>query len=394
LAERFSDDRVSGTLSLTAAYFLVNLGAWLWYTLWGKYVVLDLGFGGEELGVLTMLYNLSYALATFPSGRISDIMEPKKILSIGAAICSIGALFLAFSTSFPLIASACILTGLGEGVFFTSATVYAVRRGGLSRAGTVYGIVFSAGLLGEISGSLASGFLKELFGSKILFVTSSIVSFSALPFIMLLRGKPMLASGSRRSLSLVGILKEHAEFRLLAAGLIFHSLGFNAILPFISIYAGWLGLSDSGIGLVNFFWLLFMLFTTMPWSILADRLESRLILLGHLSLSFFSWIIYAHSWNFASIMAAAAFMGLVSSMDMPARRKLVAELDKGYGVGSLIGSLDLLTMLSSIPAPLLGGLLYQSIGLKQLFWTASAINLLGIPFLFRMSRVNRGQADA
>ncbi len=394
MAENSSDDPLSGTLPLAVAYFLVNLGAWLWYTLWGKYLILDLGFRGEELGALTMLYNLSYALMTFPSGRISDKIDPRKILSIGVATSSAGVLLLAFSTNIPLIGLASILIGLGEGAFFTSATVYAVRRGGLSRAGMVYGFIFSAGLLGEVSGSLVSGYLKELFGSRILFFASMIVSLSALPLIMLLKAEPRLMSRGKRSASLIGILKEHAKFKLLAIGLIFHSISFNAIFPFISVYAGWLGLSDSGIGLVNFLWLFFMFLTTMFWSVLADRLESRLILLGHLSLSFFSWITYAHSWNFTSIMAAAAFMGIVSSMDMPARRKIVAEIDKGYGIGSLIGSLDLLTMLASIPAPLIGGLIYQSMGLKQLFWTASIINLLGIPFLLRMGKLNSDRSDA
>ena len=390
MVERISKRALLDLFPLTVAYFLVNFGGWLWYTLWGKYLVLDLGFSGGDLGLFMMIYNLSYALATLPSGRLADVIDSRKILFAGALTYSIGVLILAYSTEFWLIAAVCFLMGLGEGAFFTSATVYAVRRGGLSRVGMTYGFVFSAGLLGEVFGSLVSGYLKEAFGSRTLFTVSSLIMFSTLIFVPMLKRERLPKYVERRPKALLRILRDHPGFRFLALGLVFHAIGFNAISPFFSVYAGELGLPDSSIGLVNFAWLLSTLSTTIPWSLLADRLESRLILIGHLALSFASWLSYAYSWDFMSLVAAAVFMGFVSSMDMPARRKLVAELERGYGIGTLIGSLDLITMLSAIPAPVLGGLLYQSVGLRYVFWIASTINLLGIPLLMKI----KGSASA
>ena len=374
------------TLPLTAAYLLICFSIWLWYSLFGKYLILDLGFRGEELGAAMMLYNLSYALSTLPSGRLSDVIDVRKILLAGIVAYALGILLMAYSATFLLIGVACVIAGLGEGTFFTSATVYAVKRGGISRVGMVYGFVMSTGLLGEVLGALASGYVKEYLGAQMLFILSALTALIATPFLLALKSLQSRRSDSRKqsSFNVLKLLKEHRNFRLMAVGLIFHAIGYNMTASFISVHAGELGLADSEIGFVNFTWLASMTATTMPWSFLTDRIGGKIILAGHVLFSSISWMAYASTWNFAAIVCAAIFMGVVASMDMPARRKLLAELESGQGIGTLIGSLDMLTMLSSIPAPILGGIIYQLSNLQALFLAASAVNLIGVPLLLRV----------
>ena len=374
------------TLPLTAAYLFICFSIWLWYSLFGKYLILDLGFRGEELGAAMMLYNLSYALSTLPSGRLSDVIDVRKILLAGIVAYALGILLMAYSATFLLIGVACVIAGLGEGTFFTSATVYAVKRGGISRVGMVYGFVMSTGLLGEVLGALASGYVKEYLGVQMLFILSALTALIATPFLLALKSLQSRRSDSRKqsSFNVLKLLKEHKNFRLMAVGLIFHAIGYNMTASFISVHAGELGLADSEIGFVNFTWLASMTATTMPWSFLTDRIGGKIILAGHVLFSSISWMAYASTWNFAAIVCAAIFMGVVASMDMPARRKLLAELESGQGIGTLIGSLDMLTMLSSIPAPILGGIIYQLSNLQALFLAASAVNLIGVPLLLRV----------
>ena len=374
------------TLPLTAAYLLICFSIWLWYSLFGKYLILDLGFRGEELGAAMMLYNLSYALSTLPSGRLSDVIDVRKILLAGIVAYALGILLMAYSATFLLIGVACVIAGLGEGTFFTSATVYAVKRGGISRVGMVYGFVMSTGLLGEVLGALASGYVKEYLGVQMLFILSALTALIAAPFLLALKSLQSRRSDSRKqsSFNVLKLLKEHKNFRLMAVGLIFHAMGYNMTASFISVHAGELGLADSEIGFVNFTWLASMTATTMPWSFLTDRIGGKIILAGHVLFSSISWMAYASTWNFAAIVCAAIFMGVVASMDMPARRRLLVELESGQGIGTLIGSLDMLTMLSSIPAPILGGIIYQLSNLQALFLAASAVNLIGVPLLLRV----------
>lgn len=77
-------------------------------------------------------------------------------------------------------------------------------------------------------------------------------------------------------------------------------------------------------------------------------------------------------------------MGVVSSMDMPARRKILAEIANGRGIGAIIGSLDLITTIVSIPGPMIAGVLYNYVEVLGIFWIGALINLIGIPFLLKI----------
>ena len=74
----------------------------------------------------------------------------------------------------------------------------------------------------------------------------------------------------------------------------------------------------------------------------------------------------------------------VSSMDMPARRKILAEIADGRGVGTIIASLDLITSTTSIPGPMIAGFLYSYVGVLGIFWIGSLINLVGALFLLKI----------
>ncbi|MCD6536944.1 MAG: MFS transporter [Thaumarchaeota archaeon] len=375
---------IAPTVPVAVLYFLMNFSAWLWYALFGKYLVIDLGFSGEELGFVMMIYNLSFAISTFPAGRLSDMIGSKKVLFSGIIIYSIGILFMAYSLNAPSMAFACMVTGFGEGLFLTSATVHAVKSGGVRRVGTTYGFVLSAGILGEVLGSLMSGYVKEYLGSQLLFFASSAVPLISSPFIVVIREESQRYSSKKNSTGLLQLLKSHAVLRLMAIGLIFHAIGYNMISPFISVHAGAVGLSDKDIGIVNFTWLLSMFLTILPWSMLADRIGSKFVLAGHVFLSSISWITYAYTGDLLSLISAAVFMGIVGSMDLPSRRRLLAESAGGEGIGTLIGALDLFTMLSSIPAPIFGGAIYGLGGLRAVFWVGFVVNLIGVPFLLKV----------
>jgi len=377
---------ISTALPLVIPYLLISLSTWLWYALFGKYLVLDLGLRGEELGAVMTLYNLSYAASTLPSGRLSARIDARRMLSTGIIIHALGMLLIAHSRIPVVVGAACAMAGLGQGVFFTSATIYAVGRGGVRRVGTIYGFVFSSGLLGEVLGALTSGYVKEYLGARPLFVMSALTALAAIPFTLPLKDLQVGGRGSARSSSLIDLLKGNRGFRLMASGLIFHAVSYSMISPFISVHAGELGLTDAEIGLVNFAWLASTTAAAMPWSMLTDRIGGWMILIAHVLLSSASWMTYASAWNPAALTCAAIFMGLVAAMDMPARRRLLAEMGDGVEVGVLIGSLDMITMLSSIPAPALAGAVYQSSNIQVLFTVASALNLFGAPFLMRVRR--------
>ena len=368
----------------TIAYLLVGCSVWLWYPLFGKYLIKDLMLSGETLGIIMTAYNLSFAISALPAGRLSDRFGRRRVMTLGLILMGLSAIIMAYTKDPIILSIACLIYGTGYGSFIVAVTAYTVEKGGVKRTGTVYGVALSGGLLGNVIGSFMGGSVKQLFGSEALFLLSSLISFSAIIPTIILKGDKSKTSSEESSLSVKTLLVKDRNFRYLSIGLIFHAMGYFMLFPFISVHASDLGLSDYGIGIVNSTWILSMVFTTVFWGILIDKFGGREILIWHLITSFPSWIIYVYSWDFAIIILSAVIMGIVSSMDMPARRKLLAEIAKGREVGAIIGSLDLVTNVVSIPGPMIAGILYNYVKVSGIFWIGSLINMIGVIFLLKV----------
>ena len=381
--ERFTSALSAAGFS-TLAYFLAGCSIWLWYPLFGKYLIRDLMLGGEVLGVIMSLYNLSYALSLLPAGRLSDRFGRRRLMVFGLILMGFSAIVMAYTRDPIMLSIACLISGAGYGSFIISVTAYTIEKGGVKRAGVVYGTALSGGLLGDVIGSFVGGWVKQMFGSSKLFLLSSMTAFLAIIPTILLEGDRSSTDSSGSSLSVKSLLMSNEGFRFLSIGLIFHAIGFNMVFPFISVHASDLGLSDYGIGAVNSAWILSMVFTTVPWGLLTDKIGGKLILTWHFITSFASWMFYAYSWNPMIIMVSAILMGIVSAMDMPARRKILARIADGRGIGTIIGSLDLITSTTSIPGPMVGGFLYNYVGVLGIFWIGSLINLVGVLFLLKI----------
>lgn len=387
------ENLIALTMPVAALYFLINLGGWLWYTLFGKYLIIDLGFSGEELGLVITIYNLSFAASTFPAGILSDIVESRKILFSGIVICSLGILIMAYSPKPPAMAIACAIVGIGEGFSFTSITVHTIRSGGIRRISIVYGFVLWSGALGEVLGSFMSGYVKEYLGSRSLFLVSALLSMASLPLLALVKQRSRRRGSVESLTNPFRLLRSHKVLQLMTLGLVFHTIGYSMIFPFISVHAGLVGLADREIGIINSSLFFSAFLTTLPWSILTDKIGSKSMLVNHVFFSSISWIAYVLSGDLTSMILAAAFVGIANAMDLPSRRRLLAEAAGGESIGTLIGALELFTTLSSIPAPIFGGAIYELVGLRGVFWAGFAVNLVGIPFLLKI-KVHNSHAES
>lgn len=380
------ENLVALTIPVAVLHLLLNFSGWLWYTLLSKYLIVDLGFSGNELGLVMTLYNLSFAVSVLPAGILSDVIMSRRVLMVGALACAFGTLIMAFSRDVVAMSLACLIIGVGDAFTLTAITVHTVKSGGVRHLATLYGFVLWAGTIGELLGSFMSGYVKEYFGSQVLFVLSSITSLFPLPVLLLVRERPR----EERPAKLISpanplkLLRFHDILRLLMLGLIFHSVGYQMFFPFISVHASFAGLADREIGMINSAILFSTFLVTLPCGILADKIGSKLMLLGHVLLSSASWMLYGLSSDLASVFLAAAFLGAVNAMDYPSRRRLLVEASGEEAVGTLIGTLDFFITLFSIPGPIIGGALYELIGLSGVFWIASLINLASIPFLLRI----------
>ena len=124
-----------------------------------------------------IFYNLIYAAASYPIGRLSDKLGKKKVFIVGLFIFS--AVYLGFAI-FP---NQGIMWGL-----FAFYGIYAASTEGVAKAwvsdlipdknrGTAIGLLTMLSSFAMMLGSVIAGYLWDTFGSSVPFLLSSGVSF-------------------------------------------------------------------------------------------------------------------------------------------------------------------------------------------------------------------------
>jgi MFS family permease len=134
-----------------------------------------------------VFYNLVYAFASYPVGKVSDKLGKKKILITGFIIYSFVYLGFALANNLTIIF-----------LLFAFYGIYAASTEGIAKAwvsdlipdenrGTAIGILTMTTSIAIMLGSFLAGILWDAFGSAVPFLLSSIVSFIIALLLFLFR---------------------------------------------------------------------------------------------------------------------------------------------------------------------------------------------------------------
>jgi len=119
-------------------------------------------------GALTILW-IAYSVVQFPAGIFSDNFGERKILTLSILIGTFGVLLFSFSPSFNFFIFACIIFGLGSGLFGTPR-VTSLSKIYPENDGTVLGFTFSAGNFGSAVLPFIAGILATYLGWRYGFI--------------------------------------------------------------------------------------------------------------------------------------------------------------------------------------------------------------------------------
>ncbi len=135
-----------------------------------------------------IFYNIIYALASYPLGKVADKFGKRNVYITGLIIFSAVYLGFALSPDLSLIWGLFVLYGL-----------YAASTEGVAKAwvsdlipdhlrGTAIGLITMLSSFSMMLGSFLTGFLWDMLGSSVPFIVSSIVSFAvAIVFLVVTR---------------------------------------------------------------------------------------------------------------------------------------------------------------------------------------------------------------
>lgn len=383
-----------GVYPLLLSSFLLGLGMYLWYSLYPKYL-LEIGFKSSWVGyIFTTFWAITY-LTGVPAGRLADKMGRKRPMVLGLCLSSLSAFLLSYASGWPGHLLLVGMFGLGMGMFQPSSISYVIESSGKNR-GLMYSSFLTSNLIGTTTGSYLSGLLKTLFGFAILpFLGGTLILAGVIPLLFLGEESYRVSLEDvvdevRDSFSSSLRLLKDSKVRMLAMALFIHSFGFFTLGAFIPPYAAYgIRLSDYQIGIVVAVSQVAMASSFPIMGRLVDRFGGNLILSMHITLSTLSWIFYALSNNFITAVVTMGFAGLISAMDFPARRVLIADLSEGKGMASLLGTVDATSGMAMLFAPSFGAYLWSNLGYSSPFFLASLINLGAVPFLIKLLRKPR-----
>ncbi|MBU1236293.1 MAG: MFS transporter [Gammaproteobacteria bacterium] len=110
----------------------------------------DFALGGAALGNLSAFYFYAYVAMQIPTGLLADRWGPRRLLTAGIAVASLGGALFALAPTFALAATGRLLIGASVGVGFVSMLKLSSHWIEPRRFALVSGLLLMMGLIGAV----------------------------------------------------------------------------------------------------------------------------------------------------------------------------------------------------------------------------------------------------
>jgi len=151
----------------------------------------EFGLGAAALGNLAALYYYGYVAIQVPAGVLADAWGPRRLLTVGAVIATIGTMLFVLSPNYAGAGFGRLLIGGGAGVAFVAAIKLASHWFPATRFAMLSGLLVGCGILGAVSAGVPLRWLVDLFSWRpVLFSLGVITGFIAMAIWWLVRDDP------------------------------------------------------------------------------------------------------------------------------------------------------------------------------------------------------------
>ena len=356
-----------------------------------------LGADPVQLGSLQSVGNAIGALAALPAGWFIDYYSLKKIFLLGTAMLAAARLLYFVAPHWTWLYAGTIIYYLGMRLTCTSCTVTCAAELPNKERATGRGLCRTLASPVAILTPLLAAWLISQFGGisiegvRPLYAVQTLV-FVAMFVLLLTQLSPSHARGAsgdgRHVLtSFVQVFEQGPDVVRLMLVMGLMELPWTVAQPFMPVYAHEFKGADefvlSGIAMAI---TIVPMLTSIPLGRLADRYGRKKMLFAIAPLAYVA--------NLCLVLAPAsgtgrsAFLLLYgvlfgfNSISMALASSMAAEIMPQEQMGCWIGLVSLFRGLLGIPAPLMGGLIWEHIGPQYVFFVAIAIDVfLRLPFL-------------
>ncbi len=358
---------------------------------------MQLGASPVQLGALQSVGNAVGALASLPAGWFIDYYSVKNVFLVGTVMLAVSSLIyfgapywtwlyvaiIIFHVGFRITCTACTVTCAGELANEDRATGRGLCRTLVSPVAIATPLL-AAWLISKFGGISIEG-IRPLFGVQALI-------FVAILLLLLTRLSAARAPngpGDGESIlsGFVQVFKQSRDVVPLMVVIGLMELPWTIAMPFMPVYAhDFKGANEfvlAGIAITS---TLVPMVASIPLGRLADRHGRKKLLFAIAPLAYAGnlFLVFGPASGVGASMSLLTY-GLLfgfNSIGIALASSMAAEIMPQEQMGRWIGVIGLFRGVLSIPAPIVGGLIWEHIGPQYVFLAAIAIDIcLRLPLL-------------
>jgi MFS family permease len=323
------------------------------------------------VGVVEGLAETTASLVKLYSGRLSDRLRARKWLAVAGYGISAGAKpFYLLATSWPVVAAIRWTDRVGKGVRTAPRDALLADSTTVARRGLAFGVHRAADTAGAVVGLLVTivvvarlqgGALTLEAGTFRTLVLWSVVP-AFLAVVLLAVGARDVAiprdGAPRPNLGLRGLGRGFGAFLVCSA---VFELG-NSSDAFLILRA-----QERGLGVVGLLWMLLAFnavyaLTSAPAGALADRMPRKWVLLAGWTAYTFVYVGFALAQSVTHVVVLFVIYGAYHGLVAGSAKALIADLVDADLRGTAFGTYHAVVGLTSLPASLLAGVLWEGWG--------------------------------
>ena len=349
-----------------------------------------LGASPVQLGSLQSVGNAVGAFASLPAGWAIDYYSLKGVFLLGSAMLAASSLLYFSAPDWTWLYAAIVIYYLGSRVTCTACTVTCAAELPNEGRATGRGLCRTLASPVAIGTPLLAAWLISRFGGigvegiRPLFAIQAVIF--GLILLLLLRLSAARArngpAGGRQILSgFAQVFKQGPDVVRLMIVMGFMELPWTIAQPFMPVYAHqFKGADEFLLGAIAMANMIVPMVASIPLGRLADRHGRKKLLFAIAPLSYAAnlLLILAPASGAGASLCLLAY-GLLfgfNSIGMALASSMAAEIMPQEQMGRWIGMVGLFRGLLSIPAPTLGGLIWEHIGPQYVFLGAIVIDLV------------------
>ena len=356
-----------------------------------------LGANPLQIGMLDSAGNTVSALSGLPSGWLIDYYSLKKIFLLGTILLIASWLFYLIAPHWTWLYIAIILYYLGSRITCTSCTVTCAEELPNDQRATGRGLCQAIASPISILTPLIAAWLISRFGGltvqgiRPLFAIQTVI-FLVIFVLLLTRlssthGQEASRTTSQSLLGIVEVFKQGPDVMRMLFIMGLMELPWTIAGPFMPVYAHqFKGANEFLLGAIAMARALVPMLASIPLGRLADRQGRKKFLFAIAPLTYAANLCLI----FAPVSGSGSWVALIlygvlfgfNSIGMALASSMTAEIMPPEQMGRWIGCVSLFRGLLSIPAPMIGGLVWDRMGAQYVFFAAIAIDVfLRLPLL-------------